>query len=232
VFQQRLPGNPVWPLPVSHRTVAGYNARMARHNWIVLTALNIETKAIVAELGPETPVQTIGIKAKHINPDQINGAQGLILAGVCGALDPALSIGDIVFDAPRNGPWQNLPLARGRIYTADHLITTIAEKKTLFESTRCPAVDMEGQIVRDFADAAKIPFLHLRAVSDCADEALPDRMSNWIDDFGEPRMTQIAADLAFRAYLIPTLMRLQKNTRLALTNVAKALKQIVDCFPE
>jgi hypothetical protein len=212
--------------------VTEYNARMPRQNWIILTALKLEAKTIAAELGPEMPIQTIGIRAKHINSDQINRAQGIILAGVCGALDPALSIGDIVFEAPPDGPWQNLPLPRGKIFTADHLITSVAEKKSLFESTQCPAVDMEGQIVRGLADAAKIPFLHLRAVSDSADEALPDRMSNWIDDFGEPRMTQIAADLAFRAYLIPTLMRLQTNTRLALTNVAKAVMQIHDCLSQ
>jgi hypothetical protein len=86
---------------------------------------------------------------------------------------------------------------------------------------------MEGQIVRDWAQSAAVPFLHVRAVSDRADEALPEGMDHWIDDFGQPRMTQVAADLAFRAYLIPSLMRLQKNSRLALTRLTTTVRQIL-----
>jgi nucleoside phosphorylase len=119
---------------------------------------------------------------------------------------------------------------RGKIHTADHLISAVAEKKALFESTGCPAVDMEGQIVREVAEAAKLPFVHVRAVSDCADEALPDRMATWIDDFGEPRMSQVMADLALRAYLVPTLMRLQKNSKMAVGRVAGAVRELMACL--
>jgi hypothetical protein len=209
---------------------------MAERKWLILTALAMEAKAISASLGStitHDQLHTIGIRGKHIDRERVSASAGIILAGIAGALDPRLNIGDLVLDARVIGPWDQLQLPqlgvrRGQICTADHLIASVAEKRTLFESSKCPAVDMEGGIVREIADSAKIPFLHIRAVSDCADEALPERMANWIDDFGEPKMSKVSAELMFRPQLIPTLMRLQKNSVVAMKNVAQTVERILE----
>jgi len=61
----------------------------------------MEAKAITAELGEamasqQVSVHVIGIRAKRLNRDLLVGSNGIILAGLAGALDPALAVGDIV----------------------------------------------------------------------------------------------------------------------------------------
>jgi hypothetical protein len=235
---------------------------MNGRNWVVLTALAMEAKAIVAELA-RTPVaegiepQVIGIRARRWDSGLLKNVEGIIRAGLGGALDPDLAIGDVVieslncplFPSPGtpgegqgeglsvgegNAPHPNpLPAYRergirvGRIYTSDHLIADVAEKQKLFGETGCLAVDMEGGIVRKFAEAAGVAMLHIRAVSDLAGEALPEGMADWVDDVGEPRMAKVAAEVTFRPYLIPSLMRLQKNSRLALEHLATVVREII-----
>jgi hypothetical protein len=97
----------------------------------------------------------------------------------------------------------------------------------LFVETGCAAVDMEGAIVRRLAESAGLPMLHIRAISDSAAEALPERMVNWIDDLGEPQFPRIAADMLRYPSQISTMMRLGKNSRLALNKLVPAVGQIV-----
>jgi adenosylhomocysteine nucleosidase len=201
------------------------------HNWLILTALAMEAKAIAAELGlPRDGVQlhSIGVKARHVDREKVSQSDGILLAGLAGALDPTLCIGDLILDAPIAGPWQDLPIRRGKIYSSDRIIATVAEKRSLFESTRCAAVDMEGKIVREIADAAKVPMIHLRAISDTAADALPGNLSGWIDDFGNPRLPRVMTDLALHPQQIPAMIRLGKNSRLAVQKLAKAVRQIIE----
>jgi nucleoside phosphorylase len=238
---------------------------MNGRNWVVLTALAMEAKAIASELA-RTPVvegmgpHVIGIQARRWDSGLLKNAEGIILAGLGGALDSDLAIGDVVVEslnfplfpspgtpgegqgeglsaAPKNAPHPNpLPAYRergmrgirgGRIFTADHLIADVAEKQKLFSETGCLAVDMEGGVIREFAERAGLPMLHIRAVSDLAGEALPEGMADWVDDVGEPRMGKVAAEVAFRPYLIPALMRLQKNSRLALEHLATVVRDVI-----
>jgi len=192
----------------------------------------MEAKAILSEFRPGLPahvnLSTIGIAGRRLDQNifrDING--GVILAGLAGALDPALNVGDIIFDAIPDKFWSPLPFRQCKIHTADHLISLIAEKQQLFTETGCAAVDMEGAIVRRLAESAGIPMLHIRAISDSAVEALPERMVNWIDDVGEPLFPRIAADMLRYPSQISTMMRLGRNSRLALQNLAPAIKQIV-----
>jgi hypothetical protein len=220
---------------------------MPQRNWLILTALKMEADAIASELGtsaiigtnptplnvPGLHLQLIGIGAKLLTPNVFQQFDRIILAGLGGALDPQLEIGDVVIDSnsaagvPTGGA-SAAKFRLGKIYPSDHLITTVAEKQQLFEQTHCIAVDMESRVVRKHCEAAGIDLLHIRAVSDRADEALPDRISTWIDDVGEPKMSRVTTDLMFHPNYLPLLMRLQTNSRLALRNLRAALRRIVE----
>jgi hypothetical protein len=205
---------------------------MNRRKWLILTALAMETKAVLAEFRPGLPehvnLSTIGIAGRRLDQNILRGIDGgVILAGLAGALDPALNVGDIVFEAIPDKSWSPLPFRQCKIHTSDHLISSIEEKRQLFVETGCAAVDMEGAIVRRLAESAGLPMLHIRAISDSAAEALPERMVNWIDDLGEPQFPRIAADMLRYPSQISTMMRLGKNSRLALNKLAPAVGQIV-----
>jgi hypothetical protein len=205
---------------------------MNRRKWLILTALAMEAKAVLSEFRPGLPehvnLSTIGIAGRRLDQNifrDIDG--GVILAGLAGALDPALNVGEIVFEAIPDRFWNPLPFRRCKIHTSDHLVSSIAGKQQLFAETGCTAVDMEGAIVRRLAESAGLPMLHIRAISDSAAEALPERMMNWIDDLGEPHFGRIAADMLLYPSQISAMMRLGKNSRLALNNLAPAVGRIV-----
>jgi hypothetical protein len=211
---------------------------------LIVTALKMEAKSVadafgrplapageLVELGPGAALAIIGLGARLLQPAIFADYDTILLAGLGGALDPRLDVADLVLDLADSGDYPNLAETdhrQGKIYGSDHLIASVEEKERLFEETACLAVDMESHVVRPGCEAAGKKFWHLRAVSDRADEALPERMASWIDEVGEPKMSVVATDLAFRPHYLPMLLRLQKNSRAACERMVGAVKQIVD----
>jgi len=192
----------------------------------------MEAKAVLSEFRPGLPedvnLRVIGIAGRRLDQNAFRGVDGgVILAGLGGALDPELTIGEVVVDAAPDGFWGALPFRQCKIHTSDHLISSIAEKRQLFIDTGCAAADMEGAIVHRLAESTGVPLLHIRAISDTAGEALPERMINWIDDVGEPVFPRIAADMILYPSQISTMIRVGKNSRVALSSLARAVRQIV-----
>ncbi len=197
-------------------------------NWLILTALTIEAKAIAQSFGvapappgqltelPSAKLAVIGIRGSRLKGVPTQGVDTVILAGFAGALDPALKIGDVV-------------KARGdlssRIYTADVVISTPAEKAELFRRAGAPAVDMESSIVQTWAQSAGLSLVAIRVISDTAQDTLPTELAECIDDVGNVRSAALARKLAFGPSLMPKLVRLQKNSRIALDALAKAVKE-------
>ncbi len=189
----------------------------------------MEAKAITAELGEmmalqQVSLRVIGIRAKNLNRDLLAGSSGIILAGLAGALDPALAVGDIIVDSA-SPPLSHFP--RGKFYATDHLGATPADKQRLFRETGCAAVDMESDVVRALTESIHLPMLHVRAISDVADDAVPEHMMDWIDTVGRLRAPKLLADLALHPHQIPAMIRLGKNSRLALRRLTQAIGVIL-----
>jgi adenosylhomocysteine nucleosidase len=149
------------------------------------------------------------------------------MAGLAGALDPTLVIGDLVVDRTSGllvapGPW-----LRGDIHTAADVVDTVEKKSALFRATGALVVDMENAIARGFADDRGVPFLGLRAVSDRADEPLDPATLRWVDDAGMPRLGRLAADLCRRPGNLPALWRLGRRSGLAVRSLARAVGLVV-----
>jgi nucleoside phosphorylase len=191
---------------------------------LVLTALEMEAKALEPVVGPER-IRLIGIRAVRLNAKLVHGADGLILAGLAGALDPALGIGEIILQ--KCGDWPDLPYRAGLIYTVDHLITSPQEKADLFRQTTALAVDMESAIVQKFAEKSGLPLLTLRSISDGASQALPAGMMNWIDDIGRPKLAKIAMAAMTQPSLMPALRRLERDSKQALASLADAVRAVI-----
>jgi adenosylhomocysteine nucleosidase len=129
---------------------------------------------------------------------------GVISTGFCGALDPALRVGDIVDARSR------------RIHTADRVAVTAREKAALFASTGAAAVEMEAAALEQAASAWRVPFYCFRAVSDTAAEDMPLDFNLYRDAAGRFSRGRIAlAALARPFTAIPALLRLDRNCRIA-----------------
>jgi adenosylhomocysteine nucleosidase len=197
----------------------------------------MEGKAIAEELGgpsplgdqpaalkiPELRLHIIGIRGSLMQPQLFSKFDQIMLVGLAGGLNPDLKVGDVIVESIEKTPFR-----AGKIHTAENIVVRADEKQRLFRETGCDAVDMEGSIVRKAAESAGVPMMHIRAISDSADDAVPEKMMNWVNEVGEPRAGRIAADLALHPGQIPAMIRLGKNSNVALRSLAKAVRQIVE----
>jgi adenosylhomocysteine nucleosidase len=125
---------------------------------------------------------------------------GIVSTGFCGALDPALRVGDIVRE----------------LHSIDRVAVTAGEKRVLRESTGAAAVDMESAALARKAGEWAVPFYAIRAVSDTALEDMPLDFNAYRGNDGRFSRSRIAmAALARPFSRVPALLRLDRNCRIA-----------------
>ena len=183
---------------------------------LILTAVTMEAAAL-RRAGLAATV--IGIGGSRLAGVVVPPATThVVMAGVGGALDPGLSVGDVVVDGPVHD------VRRGTIHTVDRVVSTAAEKAALFAATGAAVVDMEQAVVRRWA---AVQVVGVRAVSDAAHHAVDPAVVRFVTDVGRPRPAAIAAGLLRRPGLVPHLLQLNRHTRLALDRLAAVLPVIV-----
>ncbi len=139
---------------------------------------------------------------------------GILSVGFCGALDPALEIGDIVISG-------EVPKAFGRcvqgdVASVDRVAVTAREKRELRAATGAAVVEMESAAVAQKAREWNLPFGCVRVVSDAAGEDLPLDFNRYRDVDGRFKKARIAlAALARPFTVLPGLMRLDRQCRQA-----------------
>jgi adenosylhomocysteine nucleosidase len=138
--------------------------------------------------------------------------QLVIAAGFCGALVPALQVGDIV-----RSP---------RILTVDHLVSDPLEKRKLAELHNADAVDMESAAVAEVCAAKDVPFFAMRAVSDTIDTALSPELVRLLSG-GNVSVWKAIRALVRKPSLLGEFRRLARDTRLAAKNLADALVNLI-----
>jgi adenosylhomocysteine nucleosidase len=125
---------------------------------------------------------------------------GMISTGFCGALDPALRVGDVVRE----------------LVSIDRVAVTVAEKRELRERTKAAAVDMESAAIAKKAAEWGVPFYAIRAVSDTAQEDMPLDFNMYRDSDGRFSRTRIALAAMARPFTrVPALLRLDRNCHVA-----------------
>ncbi|HUO06796.1 MAG TPA: hypothetical protein VM008_00555 [Phycisphaerae bacterium] len=115
----------------------------------------------------------------------------------------------------------------GRIHTADAIVATPAEKRELFTTTSCLAVDMETEPARRFASERHATFLSVRAISDVAGDALDPALLDLIDNEGNPRIRRALAMLCCNPGKLRMLLHIQRASAMALTNLAAVVREIL-----
>jgi len=205
--------------------------------------MRMEAKAIAAALGhprhdglsplsmemggAAVDLHTIGIRGVRLPLPSLAESSILILAGLGGAIDPSLRIGDVVVHAPAGLVPDELPWRRGPICSAHQLISTPADKAGLFATTGALAVDMESDVVRKAAAEQDVPCIAIRTISDTADEAIDPAVMSFVDDLGRPRLGAVASGLLRRPGLLRDLSHLAKNSKLASQRLGEAVRQLL-----
>ncbi len=163
--------------------------------------------------GPKLAASAVEVAREH------EELTGLLSTGYCGALDPALRVGDIFIAAcvlPSAACVQSLASTRGsartgKLLSVDRVASTAAEKSEL-RKTGADAIEMEAAGVAQKAMEYNLPFYCVRVVTDTAHENLPldfNLMRNSAGRFS--RMKILAAGV--RA--LPGLIELNKRSKAA-----------------
>lgn len=159
-----------------------------------------------------------------------HGATAAISVGFCGALDLSLERGDVVVpedvrDHATGDTWIcDAVLGRGAGDRHGTLVTTHAVVSDPDARARLDAlaVDMESAGIARACARAGIPFAVIRAVTDRADERLPD-LTGVVDAAGSVRPTKALVHLATRPSDLPAWVRLARGARAARKGLVPAI---------
>jgi hypothetical protein len=147
----------------------------------------------------------------------------ILSVGFCGALDPALRIGDIVVsgEVPKG---LGASFVRGDVVSVDRVAFTAREKRDLRAATGAAVVEMESAAVAQKAQEWALPFGCVRVVSDAAREDLPLDFNRYRDADGRFERTRIALAALGRPFtVLPGLMRLDRDCRRAAERLGEFL---------
>jgi hypothetical protein len=146
--------------------------------------------------------------------------------GFCGALDPALHVGDIVISGEGYRA-SSARFVRAEIWSADRVAISSEEKRQLRQSTGAAVTEMESAVVAEKARTWGLPFRAVKAVSDTADEDLPLDFNHYRDRDGRFQVPRIAVSaLLHPIQILPGLLRLNRNCQKAAESLGAFL---ADC---
>jgi adenosylhomocysteine nucleosidase len=87
-----------------------------------------------------------------------------------------------------------------------------------------PVVEMESAAVAQLAGENGIPFVGMRTVSDPFDEELGFSLAEFCDDRMRIRIPKVLLTVARRPRIIPQLIRLARNSRVAAASLSQAVE--------
>lgn len=163
----------------------------------------------------------------------------LITCGFAGGLAPELGIGDVIFEIPPSGSAGNAAYAavrsklaatgtrEAKIFCADRIATTVADKKKLRDETGADAAEMESGAVQAVCGGQGIPCVTVRVISDTAEQDLPLDFNNFLREDKSMDMSKLMMAVAKAPWKMGALMELQKNTKLAAQQLADVLVRII-----
>ena len=147
----------------------------------------------------------------------------ILSVGFCGALDPALQIGDIVVsgEVPKG---LQASFVQGDVVSVDRVAFTAREKCDLRAATGAAVVEMESAAVAQKAREWDVPFGCVRVVSDVAEDDLPLDFNLYRDADGRFERTRIALAALGRPFtVLPRLVRLDRDCRRAAERLGEFL---------
>lgn len=218
-----------------------------RERPLLVCALEFERRMLLrAGLGGTAEIHCCGPGVNNVRSwaGQVHPANRVvILCGVAGGLSPKLAPGDAmvmvdVIDPVRNvrrrsevvqecSRQSQFPL--GSIAGSSTIIHNPQAKRELFERTGAQMVDMESAAFAEIAADRGWRWAIVRGVSDGADESLPIEAANWVDERGRTKPLAVAGTLLRRPVLVPTMLRLRRNSALALDSVADLVRKLINC---
>ena len=192
--------------------------RVEKPHWAVRFAARGSLDGRPVALVANGPGPALAKAAAEEAKKRLDGVDGFVSTGYCGALDNGLKPWGIVVASEVNGSAVNQPAAGldyvgGPMLSQDRVAGTAEEKSRLRESGAI-AVEMEAAGVGQVAREAGVPFYCIRVVTDAASQTLPldfNRMRDARGRFSRARILAAAARRPRR--ILPELMKLRRTCK-------------------
>ena len=169
------------------------------------------------------------------------GAEALISFGLAGGLISRLRPGHIVLAEKTILPggraiemdkdWagrllrlssgSGLAIEAGAIAGSDRIVPTPDEKHALAAQTGALIVDMQTHALAEAAEAARVPALAIRAVSDPADQAVPRIAREAVRPDGEVKTMKVLGGLCAAPWELPALLSLRRGQAAAFAALGR-----------
>jgi len=218
--------------------------QMAVRSVLILAAMQMEANAVADALqiprprpakqsggivgGVDVSMELIGIGAKRLPDGQLDRRPDVVLlAGLSGALDPSLKVGQIVVEDSIDSMGIQLSHRQGPLESGDQIISTPRQKSELFRTTGALAFDMESGIVRAWAQRHELKYLAVRSISDRADQTVVPEVVDWVDQWGRPRIGSVLVSLLRKPGLINHLRRLAVDSKEPARSLGAAVREII-----
>jgi adenosylhomocysteine nucleosidase len=217
---------------------------------LVLTAVDVEARGLarhiglVAVPGSEWPhyragvleVACVGPRAGRLaERASVWRAPSLVVsAGTCGALAPDLAVGALIAPEAVIGPdgarllTSAIPsLTRaGTLLTVADVVPTPEDKARLWIETGAIAVDTESSVLLEWARAAGVPAVVVRAVSDTAASGVPPDLAALIEPGGRVNRGHALRAMLARPGAVADAIALGRGTGAALKTVAAVIGRL------
>ena len=170
----------------------------------------------------------------------------VIHAGFAGGLDPSLRTGDVIEARwivnetgsiatlshalpviARDDDGANSRDPKQTLITVDRVISSVAQKRALWESSRAGAVEMESFHAAVLAAELGLPLTVIRAVSDEASVTLPAEAVNWVRPDGVTDTFAAARFALTHPWRIPQLIKLGSDATKAGRALAVAVERVL-----
>ncbi len=171
------------------------------------------------------------------------GAEALISFGLAGGLISRLRPGHIVLAEKTILPggraiemdkeWagrllrlssgSGLAIEAGAIAGSDRVVPTPDEKHALAAQTGALIVDMQTHALAEAAEAARVPVLAIRAVSDPADQAVPRIARGAVRPDGQVKTMKVLGMLCAAPWELPALLNLRRGQAAAFATLGRLI---------
>ncbi|MRR05937.1 MAG: phosphorylase [Deltaproteobacteria bacterium] len=122
---------------------------------------------------------------------------------------------------------QPFRIAGGTIVTTRSIVRKGTADQQIAKEIVNPVLDMETSSVAEVAARNGIPLVALRAISDAAEEELLFSLDEITDREQNIRISKVLITIAKNPRILPQMLRLAKNSKLAGNNLAIVLERLV-----
>jgi adenosylhomocysteine nucleosidase len=183
-----------------------------------------EVQILLTGMGPRNAERTIHAWLAKQRPALV------LSAGFAGGLRPGLSRNTVLFDTEEATLAKALSAARaqpGTFACVPRVVTTVREKRGLFEMTGADAVEMESAVIRTLCHQQQIPNAMVRVVLDTADKDLPLDFNALLTAGYRLHAGKLALALAKSPGKIASLFQLRRHSTRAARRLAEVLVHAV-----